>query len=346
MKVPAPEDYMRMAIRLSKNGFPAPNPHVGCVIVKDGVVVGRGWHRYRGTDHAEVMALKEAGSKARGATAYVTLEPCNHTGLTGPCSEALLQAEIVGVVFACSDPDPSARGGGKRLQEAGVKVRSKMLEAEARAANAQFLFALEEHRARVVLKAAVSVDGFMGKPGEQIWLTGEESRRAAHRLRAECGSVLVGKRTVEVDDPQLTARIRGVVNQPIPIVLDPQASLKKDYRVFQRWEALRVTGPGYGGDIEVSLSHGTFDLLSLTQKLRDRRIGGVLVEGGPQTLDAFWRADLADRVELFVSPKELGEGIRWDAAAEMLEGRHRGLQLEQKRRLGPDLHLSFRRQCP
>lgn len=342
----SPEAYMTRAIRLAQNGYPAPNPHVGCVLVKDGAIVGRGWHRFRGADHAEVMALKEAGEAAKGSTAYVTLEPCNHTSsLTGPCSGALLRAGVSKVYYACADPNPVAMGGAARLQEAGVFVHQGLLEGEARKVNEQFLVAMEQRRTFVVLKAAMSQDGFLGLPGQQVWLTGEPARRSAHRLRAECGAVLVGRGTVEVDDPLLTARIPGVVNQPVRVVLDPENRLGQDYQVFRDASAqtIRVTAPGRGGDLEVNHGSNGFDLRELTAKLFQRKILGVLVEGGPSTLDSFWRAGLADRVALFVAPICLERGLTWDLGLKLLSGKETGLTRVATRKLGADRQVSFRK---
>lgn len=342
----SPEAFMRRAVELAKGGFPAPNPHVGCVLVRDGQIVGEGWHRFRGADHAEVMALKQAGEAARGATAYVTLEPCNHQStLTGPCSLALIQAGVTEVYFACQDPNPTAAGGAARLQQAGIRVHAGLLEAEARTANAQFLFAMEHRRARVVLKAAMSRDGSLGQPDRQIWLTGEPARRAAHRLRAECGGVLVGRGTVEVDDPLLTARIPGVVNQPVRVVLDPDHRLGGHYQVFRdaSVRTLRVTKPGRGGDIEIPRDEDGFILRLLAEKLFDLKVYGLLVEGGPKTLEAFWRAGLADRVELFVAPVILGGGLIWPDGAAMIDRTPPGYRRLSRRKLGADTHVRYER---
>ena len=337
---------MMHAIRLAKKGYPAPNPHVGCVLVQKGELVGAGWHRYRGADHAEVMALKIAGVKARGATAFVTLEPCNHTSsLTGPCSEALLTAGIREVYYANADPNPVATGGALRLSQAGVPVYQGLLADRARSVNEQFLAAVERQRTYVVLKAALSSDGAMGVHGRQVWITGKEAQRAAHRLRAECGSVLVGRNTVEIDNPLLTARILGVRNQPVRIVLDAEHRLSEDYRIFDRQvsSSLRVTLPGQGGDLEIQERSGEMDLLELTRELFQHRILGVLVEGGPATLDSFWRQMLPDRVELFVSAKPLPDGIRWHGAIELMEGKAPDFELTSKKRRGVDTQWTFRR---
>lgn len=292
-------DFMRRAIALSRRGMPAPNPHVGCVIVRDGEVVGEGYHHYTGDLHAEANALRQAGEAARGATAYVTLEPCNHFGRQPPCSEALIRAGVARVVVACADPNPKAAGGLQKVAAAGIATQIGFLEEEAAAANQQFLFAVRHRRPRVVLKAACSLDGRIALPsGESQWITGEAARREGHRLRVACGAVLVGRRTVELDDPQLTARIPGVVNQPLRVVLDPQGKLKGTERVFDEAAPTRhVTGP--------------IDLPTLLSDLYESGVKGLLVEGGALTAGSFLRAGLIDRLELFMAPKLLGDGPSW-----------------------------------
>src|SRR5579885_2122161 len=210
----AAEQWMRRAIELSKNGFPAPNPHVGCVIVKNGEIVGEAYHDHAGAPHAEVVALTQAREKANGADVFVTLEPCNHQGRTGPCSQALIQAGVANVTAACLDPNPKAKGGLKALKESGVKVSHGLMQKEASAANEVFLKSMEQRSPYLVGKVAMSLDGRVAMPnGDSKWITNEASRAIGHRLRAECGAVLVGRNTVARDNPHLTARVEGVVNQ-------------------------------------------------------------------------------------------------------------------------------------
>jgi diaminohydroxyphosphoribosylaminopyrimidine deaminase/5-amino-6-(5-phosphoribosylamino)uracil reductase len=290
---------MRRAIELARRGFPAPNPHVGCVIVAGGAVVGEGWHEYAGAPHAEAMALAEAGDRARGATVYVTLEPCNHQGRRGPCSVALLDAGVARVVYACPDPNPRAVGGAERLRQAGVQVECGLLRDEAEAVAGQFHFAHRAKRPLIVAKVACSMDGRVALPdGASKWITGPEARHEGHRLRAELGAVLVGRGTVQADDPRLTARIDGVVNQPVRIVLDPNARLTGSETVF-------------GTEAETIHVTGLIDLPALVASLYARDVTGVLIEGGPTTLSHFMRAGLVDRLEIFMAPKILGAGAPW-----------------------------------
>src|SRR2546423_1897548 len=238
-----PEAFMREAIELSRRGFPAPNPRVGCVIVRGGEVIGRGYHDHAGGPHAEAVALNEAGARARGSDVFVTLEPCNHQRRTGPCSEALIAAGVKSVTYAVGDPNPRATGGSARLMQAGIDVNQGVLANEAAEVNRVFLTAMRLGRPFVTVKAAMSLDGKIATlqhsntstPKPQ-WITGEPAREMGHTLRAEMGAVLVGAGTVRADNPHLTARIEQVVNQPLRIILDPNDSLPKDAHVF--------TGPG------------------------------------------------------------------------------------------------------
>lgn len=319
---------MRRAVRQSKRGYPAPNPHVGCVIVRDGMIVGEGYHDHCGGPHAEIVALRQAGERARGADVYVTLEPCNHTGRTGPCSEALIAAGVGSVTAAVADPNPKAAGGAERLRGAGIEVSMGLLARQAEEINRVFLTAQRRRRPYVMLKAAITLDGFLARPdGSSKWITGPRARREGHRLRAQCGAVLVGRRTVEVDDPQLTARLPGIVNQPIRVVLDPHSRLTGDEQVFsQPGETWRLKN---AGTIE-----------ELLQELWDRGLRGVLVEGGAETYRRFLISGLVDELHLFIAPTMFGRGMPWIAAPGAAMER---LSLVRACRLGPDAHLVWRR---
>ncbi len=301
--------FMRRAIHLSKRGFPAPNPHVGCVLVQGGAIVGEGYHHFAGSHHAEVEALSKAGPQAAGATAYVTLEPCNHHGRTPPCVDALLAAKVKRVVVACLDPNSKAAGGLERLAAAGIETEVGLLQEQAAAANEQFLTAIRLGRTYVVLKAATSLDGRIAlHTGESQWLTEKDARKAAQKLRVECGAVLVGRRTVEADDPKLTARFRGVVNQPVRIVLDPKNRLDTHWKVF---DSTAPTIHIVNGKFGLIAGPSGFYLPDLCQALFEAGIKGLLVEGGAQTSSSFIKAKLVDRIELFIAPKLLGSGPAW-----------------------------------
>lgn len=341
------EAFMRRAIELSRLGFPAPNPHVGCVIVKDGQIVGEGHHECAGGPHAEVQALKAAGDRAKGADVYVTLEPCNHQGRTPPCSGALIEAGVSRVLIACSDPNPRAAGGAERLRSAGIAVVEGLLSEEAAEANKRFLTAMAQGRPYVCVKAAVTLDGRIAKAdGSSKWITGEAAREAGHRLRAEMGVVIVGRRTVELDDPELTARIPGVTHQPLKVVIDPQAKLRGSERVFQD-EGLvwRIVKPGCEGASAAFAcavdAAGQLDLNALLEILRVRGATGVLVEGGGETIRRFLAAGLVNRIELFVAPKLFGEGRIWTGTDLGLSIADLNLRIVKTEVLGPDLNVSI-----
>ncbi len=290
-------EAMGRAIELARRGFPAPNPRVGCVLIRDGQVVAEGWHEAAGMLHAEAMALAQVD--ARGATAYVTLEPCNHHGRTPPCSEALIAAGVRRVVFAVPDPNPRASGGAERLREAGIEVESGLLADEAEAQNERFLTATRRRQPFVMVKVAMGLDGRIALPsGESKWITGPAARAEGHRLRAEMGAVLVGPGTVLRDRPHLTARIEGVVNPPVRVVLDPRGELEQNQPVF---------------DDQAPTWHIT-DRMSVSEllgHLYDRGLTGVLVEGGAGVISSFLVADAVDALEVFIAPKVLGEGLAW-----------------------------------
>ncbi len=338
---------MHRAVELSKYGFPAPNPHVGCVIVKENEVVGEGWHEFVGGPHAEVMALEQAKEKAEGADVYVTLEPCNHWGRTGPCSEALIRAAVRRVYVACTEPHSVAKGGLQKLQEAGIEAFAGILHSEARQANLVWYSAMEMGRPFVCAKAATTLDGRIALPsGESKWITSDQAREDAHFLRAEMGAVLVGCGTVLADDPQLTVRVRGVHEQPVRIVLDPSCRLTGSERIFQesRSRTVWIVGDGnpltHPSQIALNIANGEFDLQEVLAVLWDQKLTSVLVEGGGKTIARFLNAGLVDRIDLFVAPKVFGDGPSWVSGlqAERLAD-VRGWEFEEPRKVGQDLWI-------
>ena len=338
-----PDLAMKRAIAASRGGFPAPNPHVGCVVVKDGSIVGIGFHDHAGGPHAEVVALEKAGVRARGSEVFVTLEPCNHHGRTPPCTGALVEAGVAKVTFAVGDPNPHSKGGASALAEAGIKVAHGLMAAEAEAVNAIWLTAVRRGRPFVVAKAASSLDAKAALPtGESKWITGEAARRRGHTLRAECGAVLVGRRTVLADEPLLTARIPSIANQPTRIILDRSGQLSDTHRVFDgSAPTIRVVGPGakHGGLIAEMKGDG-FDLPHLLTQLYAQGITSLLVEGGPTTLGAFFSAGLVDRLHLFLAPKVLGAGIDWVRGMSVSTlAQAPEFKILQVRRHGPDVEL-------
>lgn len=275
-----------------------PNPRVGCVLLAaDGTPVGEGFHRGAGTPHAEVDALRAAGDRARGATAVVTLEPCDHTGRTGPCSRALVAAGVRRVVFAQHDPNPVAGGGAATLEAAGVEVTGGLLEEEARAVNRVWTFAMDHRRPFVTWKFAATLDGrSAAADGTSRWVSGTAARRDTHRLRALCDTMLVGTNTVAVDDPRLTVRDdedRPLPRQPLRVVMG-ERDLPPDRRLFD--------------DAADSLHLRTRDPLAALQELFARDRQHVFLEGGPTLAAAFLRARLVDQIVCYVAPLLLGAG--------------------------------------
>jgi diaminohydroxyphosphoribosylaminopyrimidine deaminase/5-amino-6-(5-phosphoribosylamino)uracil reductase len=290
------ERWMRRALTLAERGryTVSPNPLVGCVLVRDGAIVGEGWHERAGGSHAEVIALRVAGPCADRATAYVTLEPCAHTGRTGPCVAALLDARVARVVAATSDPHPLAAGGLRALRAAGVDVVVGILEAEARRQNEVFFHGVATGRPFVVLKLAMSLDGrIAAADGTSQWLTGEAARRRAHALRAEVDAVLVGSGTVLADNPQLTVRIPDYDGpQPLRVVLDRRGRIPASARVFDHpASALVLDEP---------------DPKAVLAALWDRGVRSVLVEGGAHVAGAFIAAAVVDKLVVHTAPLLLG----------------------------------------
>jgi len=303
---------MRRAVALAASVGEAthPNPNVGAVILDPvGEVAGEGRHERAGGPHAEMLALSQAGARARGGTLVVTLEPCNHTGRTGPCTDLVLAAGIRRVVLAVRDPTTLAGGGTDRLRGQGVDTEIGVLTAEAEQANERWLTAVRRQRPFVVWKAATTLDGRVAAPdGSSRWISGDQSRCDAHRLRTECDTVVAGVGTVLADDPHLTVRDdNGVVadQQPLRVVVDTHGRTPATARVRDEagpsWVAT-ANQLGRGPD-------GCVDLAALLQELwaRDRSL--VLLEGGPTLAGAFWRAGLVDRVVAYVAPVLLGAGV-------------------------------------
>lgn len=317
--------FMRRALELAERGAGQvwPNPKVGCVVVRDGHIVGEGWHQRFGGPHAEVHALAAAGEHARGATAYVSLEPCNHHGKTGPCTEALLAAGVARVVCAARDPNPQAAGGLERLAAHGVSVVAGVCEAEARVQNAPFLHAAKGGPLPfVTLKLAVSIDGAIAGPSKKrAWLTGPESQAAVHALRAEADAVAVGIGTVLADDPELTVRLAPPPRvPPARVVFDRHGRLPLDSRLVRSARQVPVyvvTAPGdavprerheafqAAGVINHTVTNLTAALCSLR---RPDGITHLFVEGGATLASALMAAGLVHHLIIFQAPVILGAG--------------------------------------
>jgi diaminohydroxyphosphoribosylaminopyrimidine deaminase/5-amino-6-(5-phosphoribosylamino)uracil reductase len=316
---------MRHALMLADQGIgrTAPNPSVGCVIVSvDGRVVGRGRSGDGGRPHAETIALAQAGEAARGATAYVTLEPCAHHGQTPPCAEALVKAGVARVVVALEDPDPRVAGKGFAiLRAAGIEIVTGMLKKQAAALHAGFLSRIEKNRPLVTLKIAQSLDGkTAAASGHSKWITGEEARRFGHLLRARNDAILVGVETALADDPDLTCRLPGLEKySPLRVVLDSRLRLPQSAKLVQtarQTPTLLFTSHDGGGALAaqgvevVKLARDTRgrpDIAAVLAELARRGINDLLVEGGATVHAAFLDRGLADRLEIFTAPILLGE---------------------------------------
>jgi diaminohydroxyphosphoribosylaminopyrimidine deaminase/5-amino-6-(5-phosphoribosylamino)uracil reductase len=302
MASPAEIAAMRRALALAATrGVPlGPNPRVGCVLLDaHGGALAEGYHRGAGHPHAEVDALTRAGDRARGATAVVTLEPCNHTGRTGPCAEALLAAGIARVVYAQQDGNPVARGGGELLRDAGVEVEGGVLADEARAVNPIWTFAVENGRPYVTWKYAATLDGRSAAPdGSSRWISSPEARADVHRLRAQCDAILVGTGTVFADNPQLTVR-----NAPG----EPLERGRRPLRVVMGQRGVPADAAVLDGAAD-TLVLNTRDPAEALKRLFDQDCQHVLLEGGPTLAGAFLRAELIDRVIAYLAPALLGAG--------------------------------------
>lgn len=324
MKVPYEEIFMRRALTLAKRGFTAPNPMVGAVLVKDGRIVGEGYHRRAGMPHAEVEALRQAGETARGATLYVTLEPCSHWGRTPPCADAIIEAGVRCVYAAMQDPNPLVSGNGfARLREAGVEVHVGTLEEQARQLNEIFVKYHTTGMPFVTVKAAMSLDGKIATcTGNSKWITEEPARRLAHRLRARHDAVMVGIGTVLQDDPLLTVRLPRLKEPPrrLRIVVDSRLRCPEEAQVLRVEEAptLVATTDAAPPDkvarlrergVEVEIlptGEGGVDLCALLRALAARGVTGVLCEGGGTLIASLFAQRLVDKVVFFYAPRILG----------------------------------------
>ncbi|WP_411977173.1 bifunctional diaminohydroxyphosphoribosylaminopyrimidine deaminase/5-amino-6-(5-phosphoribosylamino)uracil reductase RibD [Streptomyces solicathayae] len=344
---------MRRAVALAARGLGAtsPNPVVGCVVTDaSGHVVGEGWHQRAGGPHAEIHALRAAGVLARGGTAYVTLEPCNHTGRTGPCAQALIEAGIARVVYAVGDPNPQATGGADTLRAAGVEVLQGLLEDEAEAGNLAWLTSVRRGRPFVRWKYAATLDGrIAAADGTSRWISSADSRADVHRLRAEADAVVVGSGTARADDPHLAVRgIEGAV-QPLRVVVDTEGTaVKPGARVLDDTAptliALAEDAPSDLDDallVRLPRADRGLSVPALLDALHTRGVRSVLLEGGPTLAGAFVAAGAVDQVVGYLAPVLLGAGptaLR-DAGISTITDALR-LDVTETVRIGPDLRIT------
>ncbi len=360
------EKYMKMALTLARRGLGSvePNPAVGAVIVKDGDVIGRGWHKKFGELHAEINALEDCrkrGISPEGATMYVTLEPCCHRGKTGPCTDAIIDARLAGVVAATIDPSLQLKGKGvEQLRWAAIKVDVGICENDAKLLNAPFMKFAKTGNCWVTLKWAQTIDGklaWANQTDERRWISGQESRKDAHKLRRRAGAILVGVNTVLADDPLLTPRPSGG-KKPLRIVLDNKLRILLDCQLLataknvpviicasdqavnanlQKVEQIKDNG----AEILAYPQSEQSNLNLLLDELSRRGVQRLLVEGGPTVIGSFLKEDLADEVVVYISPKILGRQGSDDisqSAAQLAKGT--GLHCVDVKRLGDDVRIT------
>lgn len=345
-------EYMRRALALAAKarGLTSPNPMVGCVIVRDGQVIGEGYHQKAGGPHAEAVAVEAAGD-IEGATVYVTLEPCSHVGLTPACAPFLADRKPAAVVVAMQDPNPVVFGSGiAHLRDRGIEVRVGVLEEEAAALNEVFIKFITTKTPFVIAKCGMSLDGKIAtRTGDSRWVTGETSRHLVHELRNSVDAIMVGSRTVMMDDPSLTTRLEsGKAKDPIRIILDADQYLDSARKVFRQksnaptWVVVPERRHYEGADevLRMPNSEGGIDLAELMRELGRREVTSLLIEGGGTTHASAFEAGVVDKVMFFIAPKIIGgqeavtavEGRGVDKMADVIE-----LERMTARPVGEDL---------
>ncbi len=353
--------YMARALELAERGAhtTTPNPRVGCVIVKDAEVLGEGWHEKAGMAHAEINALAAAansGNATQGATAYVTLEPCNHQGRTSPCADALIAAGIARVVIAMADPHTKAGGGMQRLRTADITVECGLMEAEARELNRGFISRVTRGRPWLRLKTAASLDGKTAlENGVSQWITGSEARRDGHAFRARACAILTGIGTVKDDDPQLNVREVETARQPLRVVVDSRFEIPLSAKILEGGNALVATAhkdPAKAAALRsmgidtvfFANPHGKVDLLALMHELGRREINELHVEAGTRLNGSLLAEGLVDELLVYLAPILIGDAahgmFHLPALSEL--GAAKRLTIFQQGMIGPDLRIRAR----
>jgi diaminohydroxyphosphoribosylaminopyrimidine deaminase/5-amino-6-(5-phosphoribosylamino)uracil reductase len=351
--------FMARALRLAERGLctTTPNPRVGCVVVRDGTVVGEGWHERAGEPHAEVHALRAAGERARGATVYVSLEPCSHQGRTPPCVDALIQGGVTRVVAAMQDPNPRVAGAGLgQLRAAGIATQCGVLEAEARELNIGFVSRMTRGRPWVRMKIAASLDGKTALlNGKSQWITGPDARRDGHRLRARACAVLTGFGTVRDDDPRLTVRDVEVSRQPLRVVVDSRLETPLDAKVLEGGNVLvfaaiadraRIAALEQRGAQVIVLANAAHkvDLEAMLAELGRRELNEVHIEAGFKLNGSLLKASVVDELVMYLAPCLLGDAARglFDLPALGDLAQRRPLAIRDVRQVGDDLRIVAR----
>ena len=364
------QQFMQLAIDLATQGIftTAPNPAVGCVLVKNGEIVGKGFHAKAGQPHAEVMALREAGEKARGATAYVTLEPCAHYGRTPPCAKGLVEAGVARVVAAMLDPNPQVAGKGLQiLADAGVETTVGLLQAQAEQLNKGFLTRMRTGKPFVQLKLAMSIDGRTAMAnGESKWITGEAARADVQTQRAKAAAILSTSATVLADDPSLNVRwaelppeVRSIyaenlVRQPVRVILDSQHKVRSDFRLFSTDSPVWLVGqdkyelahfPANAEYLQIVPKENETVLHGLLHELGRRQINSVWVEAGANLAGSLIAQNLVDELIVYIAPKLLGEQAR--ALCQLPHLQHLAdapqFALESMQQIGDDVKLVYKK---
>ena len=356
---PADQQHMAEALRLAEKGLftATPNPRVGCVIVRDGQAVGAGWHEKTGGPHAEVLALRAAGARARGATAYVSLEPCSHHGRTPPCVDALIEAGIARLVAAMQDPNPRVAGSGfAALRAAGIQVESGLMQDEARTLNIGFVARMSRGRPWVRMKIAASLDGRTALAnGRSQWITGPEARRDGHAWRARACAVLTGIGTVRDDDPQLNVREVETTRQPLKVVVDSRLQLPLSAKLLGSGRVLVATAVDdktgiaalrdKGAEVMVLPdARGKVELTQLMRELARRELNEVHVEAGFKLNGSLLGAGLVDELLIYLAPSILGDGAYgMFNLPELTDLAHKRLvQFTEVKTIGSDLRILAR----
>ena len=359
MFTPADQEFMSRALALAERGLftTTPNPRVGCVIVRDGAVVGEGFHERAGGPHAETNALGAAGARAEGATAYVTLEPCSHHGRTPPCADALIAAKVRRVVAATGDPNPKVAGEGfARLRAGGVEVATGLLEEDARELNVGFVSRVTRGRPWVRLKVAATLDGKTALAnGRSQWLTGEPARRDGHRWRARACAVLTGIGTVRDDDPRLTVREVETPRQPLKVLVDSRLEVPLGARVLEGGNVLVAAASADGAKIAALRASGAevvvlpnaagkVELGDLMRELARRELNEVHVEAGVRLNGSLVAAGVVDELLVYLAPALIGESGQGMFGLPPIErlGQKVGLRLIDVARIGDDLRVRAR----
>jgi len=355
----ADHGFMEQALELAGRGLntTTPNPRVGCVVVRDGTVVGTGWHEKAGMPHAEVLALKAAGARSRGATLYVNLEPCSHHGRTPPCVDAIVEADVKRVVAAIQDPNPKIAGAGfAKLRAAGIAVEQGLMEEEARELNIGFFARMTRGRPWMRMKVAASLDGRTALAnGKSQWITGEAARQDGHRWRARACAVLTGFGTVRDDDPQLNVRGVDTPRQPLKIVVDSKFETSPSARLLKEGKTLVVGAvndakriaslKNAGAEIVIIPNDGgKVELFKLMEELARRELNEIHVEAGTKLNGSLLQAGVVDELLVYLAPSVIGDSGRgMFHLPEITElSQASALKIREAERIGTDLRILAR----